>query len=78
MTRAVSAWVAKRVNFASHRKEGRTIASVHDRYDMERMAIRVVADTLGNTIPETGYERLCRSDIDNDGSAVASEQILPN
>lgn len=39
------------------------------------MVIRVVTDTLDNTIPESVYERLLRSDIDNDGSGVASEQF---
>ncbi|WP_454561780.1 DivIVA domain-containing protein [Mycobacterium haemophilum] len=62
-------------NGTSHRQEGRAVASVHGRHDMERMAIRAVTDTLGNTITETVHERLRRSDIDHDGSGVASEQF---
>lgn len=62
------------VNGTSHREEMRTVASVRGRHDMERMAIRAVTDALGNTITETVHERLRRSDIDRDGSGVASEQ----
>jgi DivIVA domain-containing protein len=59
------------VNGAAHLEETRTVAAVHGRHDMERMAIRAVTDTLGNTLTETVHERTRRSD----GSpAVASEE----
>jgi transposase-like protein len=41
---------------------------------MERMAIRAVTDTLGNTLTETVHERTRRSAIENGSAAVASEQ----
>lgn len=37
--------------------------------------IRTVANVLGGTITETVHERLCRSDMDHDGSGVASELV---
>jgi transposase-like protein len=41
---------------------------------MERMAIRAVTDTLGNTLTETVHERTRRSAIENGSSTVAAEQ----
>jgi DivIVA domain-containing protein len=60
------------VNGASHLEETR-VASVHGRHDMERMAIRAVTDTLGNTLTETVHERTRRSAIENGGQVVASD-----
>jgi hypothetical protein len=68
--RAVPTPVA--VNGASHLEETR-VASVHGRHDMERMAIRAVTDTLGNTVTETVHERTRRSAIENGGQVVASD-----
>ena len=68
--RAVPTPVA--VNGASHVEETR-VASVHGRHDMERMAIRAVTDTLGNTVTETVHERTRRSAIENGGQVVASD-----
>jgi DivIVA domain-containing protein len=68
--RAVPTPVA--VNGASHLEETR-VASVHGRHDMERMAIRAITDTLGNTVTETVHERTRRSAIENGGQVVASE-----
>jgi DivIVA domain-containing protein len=62
------------VNGASRLEEARTVASVHGRHDMERMAIRAVTDTLGNRVTEAVHERTRRSAIDNGGLEVASEQ----
>ncbi|HEV7579723.1 MAG TPA: hypothetical protein VGO77_04820 [Mycobacterium sp.] len=62
------------VNGAAHLEETRTVAAVHGRHDMERMAIRAVTDTLGNTLTETVHERTRRSAIENGSAAVASEQ----
>jgi DivIVA domain-containing protein len=60
------------VNGASHLEETR-VAAVHGRHDMERMAIRAVTDTLGNTLTETVHERTRRSAIENGGQVVASD-----
>jgi DivIVA domain-containing protein len=68
--RAVPTPVA--VNGASHLEETR-VASVHGRHDMERMAIRAVTDTLGNTVTKTVHERTRRSAIENGGQVVASD-----
>jgi DivIVA domain-containing protein len=68
--RAVPTPVA--VNGASHLEETR-VASVHGRHDMERMAIRAVTDTLGNTVTETVHERTLRSAIENGGQVAASD-----
>lgn len=68
--RAVPTLVA--ANGASHLEETR-VASLHGRHDMERMAIRAVTDTLGNTVTETVHERTRRSAIENGGQVVASE-----
>lgn len=69
--RAVPTPVA--VNGASHLEETR-VASVHGRHDMERMAIRAVTDTLGNTVTETVHERTRRSAVENAAPAVTSDQ----
>jgi DivIVA domain-containing protein len=61
------------VNGASGVEETRPVVSVHGRHDMERMAIRAVTDTLGNTVAEAVHERTGRSAIDNGGPDVASE-----
>ncbi|WAC92192.1 DivIVA domain-containing protein [Mycobacterium sp. Aquia_213] len=58
------------VNGAAHLEETRTVAAVHGRHDMERMAIRAVTDTLGNTLTETVHERTRRDAT----AAVASEE----
>ncbi len=70
--RAVPAPAA--VNGAGHLEETRTVAAVYGRHDMERMAIRAVTDTLGNTLTETVHERTRRSALENATPAVASEQ----
>ena len=41
-----------------------TVAAVHGRHDMERMAIRAVTDVLGNTVTETVHERTRRSAVE--------------
>jgi DivIVA domain-containing protein len=61
------------VNGARHVEEMNTIAPMHGRHDMERMAIRAVTDTLGNTVTETVHERTRRSAIENGGQVVASD-----
>jgi hypothetical protein len=61
------------VNGGLHTKETRTFASVHGRHDMERMAIRAVTDTLGNTVTETLHERTRRSAIENGGPVMAAD-----
>lgn len=66
--RAVPTPVA--VNGASHLEETH-VAAVHGRHDMERMAIRAVTDTLGNTVTETVHERTRRSAVDNGGPVPA-------
>lgn len=68
--RAVPTPVA--VNGAAHVEETR-VASVHGRHDMERMAIRAVTDTLGNTVTETVHERTRRSAIENAAPVVPSD-----
>ena len=60
---------ASAVNGVPHREEVRTVAAVHGRHDMERMAVRAVTDILGNTITETVHERLRRSDIEDTGAS---------
>lgn len=50
------------VNGAGRLEETRAVAAVHGRHDMERMAIRAVTDTLGNTLTETVHERTRRSE----------------
>ncbi len=62
------------VNGAPHLEGVRTVASVHGRHDVERMAICAVTDTLGNTVTETVHERTRRSPIDNGGPGVPSER----
>lgn len=61
------------VNGASRVGELRTVAAVHGRHDMERMAIREITDTLGNTVTETVHERTRRSRIEHGGQAVATD-----
>ena len=61
-------------NGAADLEETRTVAAVHGRHDMERMAIRAVTDTLGNTLTETVHERTRRSAVENAIPAVASER----
>jgi DivIVA domain-containing protein len=41
--------------------EVHSVASMHGRHDMERMAIRAVTDPLGNTVTETVHERTRRN-----------------
>jgi DivIVA domain-containing protein len=60
------------VNGAAHLEETRAVAAVHGRHDMERMAIRAVTDTLGNTLTETVHERTRRSD---GTPAVATDDV---
>jgi len=62
------------VNGAPRLEEVRTVASVHGRHDMERMAIRAVTDTLGNTDTETVHERTRTSPLDSGAPAAPSEQ----
>jgi DivIVA domain-containing protein len=45
---------ATAVNGVGHRGEVRTVAAMHRRHDMERMAVRAVTDVLGNAITESG------------------------
>ena len=54
-------------------EEMRALPSVDGRHDIERMAIRAITDTLGNTVTETVHERTRRSRIDHGGQAVAVE-----
>ncbi|OBA58531.1 hypothetical protein A5647_01215 [Mycobacterium sp. 1100029.7] len=61
------------VNGAAHVEETRAVAAVHGRHDMERMAIRAVTDTLGNTLTETVHERTRRSAVENGSGTVLSE-----
>jgi hypothetical protein len=56
----------------AHVEETR-VAAVHGRHDMERMAIRAVTDTLGNTVTETVHERTRRSAIENAAPAAPPE-----
>ncbi|CDO91008.1 DivIVA domain-containing protein [Mycobacterium triplex] len=60
------------VNGAAHLEETRAVAAVHGRHDMERMAIRAVTDTLGNTLTETVHERTRRSD----GAVASADEEL--
>jgi DivIVA domain-containing protein len=62
------------VNGAPRLEEMHTVASMHGRHDMERMAIRAVTDTLGNVVTETVHERTRRSPRDDGGAGVPSEQ----
>jgi DivIVA domain-containing protein len=62
------------VNGASRLEEARAVASVHGRHHTERMAIRAVTDTLGNTVTETLHERTCRNPIGDGAPGVASEE----
>lgn len=61
------------VRVAPHLEEVRTVAAVHGRHDMERMAVRAVTDILGNRITETVHERMRRSRIDHRGPGVPAE-----
>jgi DivIVA domain-containing protein len=61
-------------NGTSRLEEMRAVASVHGRHDMERMAIRAVTDTRGNTVTETVHERTRRSRIDHGGPGIAAAQ----
>jgi DivIVA domain-containing protein len=61
-------------NGTSRLEEMRAVASVHARHDMERMAIRAVTDTRGNTVTETVHERTRRSRVDHGGPGVAAAQ----
>jgi hypothetical protein len=61
------------VSGGSRLEEKRAIASVHGRHHTERMAIRAVTDTLGNTVTETVHERTCRNPIDDGAPGAASE-----
>jgi DivIVA domain-containing protein len=61
----------KAVNGSSPLEQAHGVAAVHGRHDMERMAIRAVTDTLGNTVTETVHERTRRSAIET-GAAAAT------
>lgn len=53
------------------------MAPVHGRHDMERMAIRAVTDTHGNTVTETVHdvhERTRAGVIDHGGAAGACDR----
>lgn len=65
---------AAAVNGVPHLEQVRTVAAVHGRHDMERMAIRAVTDPLGNTVTETVHERTRRSPIDDGARRAPSEQ----
>jgi DivIVA domain-containing protein len=62
------------VNGTSRLEETRAMAPLYGRHDMERMAIRAVTDTLGNTVTEAVHELTHRSPVNNGGPGVASEQ----
>jgi DivIVA domain-containing protein len=61
------------VNGSSRVGELRTVAAVHGRHDVERMAIREITDGLGNTVTERVHERTRRSRIEHGGQAVATD-----
>jgi DivIVA domain-containing protein len=61
------------VNGTARVGEMRTVAAVHGRHDVERMAIREITDGLGNTVTERVHERTRRSRIEHGGQAVATE-----
>ena len=61
------------VNGSSRLGEMRSVAAVHGRHDVERMAIRAITDTLGNTVTEAVHERTRRSRVEHGGQAVAAE-----
>ena len=62
------------VNGGPRLQEARTVAPVHGRHDMERMAIRAVTDTHGNTVTETVHERTRAAALDNGGPAAAYDR----
>jgi len=62
------------VNGGSRLQEARTVAPVRGRHDMERMAIRAVTDTHGNTVTETVHERTRAGAIDNGGPTAAYDR----
>jgi DivIVA domain-containing protein len=62
------------VNGTPRLEEVRALASVEGRHDIERIAIRAITDTVGNTVTETVHERTRRSRIDHGGQAVAVER----
>ncbi len=61
------------VNGTPRAGEMRTVAAVHGGHDVERMAIREITDTLGNTVTERVHERTRRSRVEHGGQAVATE-----
>jgi len=61
-------------NGGSRQQEARAVAPVHGRHDMERMAIRAVTDTHGNTLTETVHERTRAGAIDNGDPAAAYDR----
>lgn len=62
------------VNGAPRLEEVRTVASLHGRHDMERMAIRAVTDALGNTVTETVHERALGGPLDHGRPDAGSQQ----
>jgi DivIVA domain-containing protein len=54
-------------------REMRTVAAVHGRHDVERMAIREITDMQGNTVTERVHERTRRSRVEHGGQSVATE-----
>lgn len=70
--RAVSTPVT--VNGGSCPQDKRSAAPVHGRHDIERMAIRAVTDTHGNTVTETVHERSRAGAIDHGGAAGACDR----
>jgi DivIVA domain-containing protein len=61
------------VNGSPGLEETRARGAVEGRHDMERMAIRAITDTLGNTVTETVHERTRRSRIEHGDQAVATD-----